>query len=910
MTKKRYLFMILAAAILLTSVLAAGCTDPSSGGGSGTNTVSFLSLQILPQTNGFNGDTENPVCLDISNGTVELFDIRVRLTNPSDYEIISLRYNGTTFTSDRFGSESTNSDIYIMNAVAPADEAEYTVTITDIYYRVGSETRRLESMTGNSAVVRIDPDFELTLDFSEADADADIGVYTVNYRSAIPFPANNDMNADDGYGYSDKIFVGWFTEPEGGDEVLYGANYLYYKDVTLYARYATAFNYSSDGESVTVTGLTEEGRATSFDIVIPSEMEGLPVTSIAPRAFATVGAGKTFVLADSVKTIGDYAFYNATGVRVIMPGVTDIGYAAFMNAGRMYLGNPGDYQELPLSLERIGAYAFANSGFDTRFMPAGATAATTFSMSLFIPATVNYIGANAFSGSLFEAVYIPSGSALSTGELPAEDADGYDYTDFHIGEGIFRDSSALETVITGYTLSSRGAIQTAASGGLEVISDYMFYNCRALVTGSGTTGLRLVPGLRLIGANAFSSTNSSGSSHGMTSLNSLTIPSTVEYIGDSAFANAALYTVTFDPASALRTLGAWAFQETNITEITFYSLTEYGAAPFWGSTTIRYVNILTDNVPTFVVPTTDATNIIYFVPYSSLARFRAAEGWNGDYGGAIERRMTILSYDHRVNAGSDDGYVFEPVDENGSLTTDTAARYAKITHLYSTESEVIVPRTVSTDGSAFYTVTDIGTYVTDDAWTDSLSDNIIEVRIPDSVVRIAESAFYNVSKLMNVAWSYVGESGAETEYSSGDVSGLKLKYIGNYAFQNTSLVYFKSPATLEYIGGEAFMNSALETADLTLGANIQIGTSAFSNNKISLLTIGSAGSIGGYAFANQTGSAMTVRFLISTPPERSAFDPFLNCTVSVAYVPSQAARENFEKADFSATLSEKYTLGA
>ena len=905
MTKKRYLFMILAAAILLTSVLAAGCTDPSSGGGSGTNTVSFLSLQILPQTNGFNGDTENPVCLDISNGTVELFDIRVRLTNPSDYEIISLRYNGTTFTSDRFGSESTNSDIYIMNAVAPADEAEYTVTITDIYYRVGSETRRLESMTGNSAVVRIDPDFELTLDFSEADVGADTGVYTVNYRSAIPFPANNDMNADDGYGYQDKIFVGWFTEPEGGDEVLYGANYLYYKDVTLYARYATAFNYSSDGESVTVTGLTEEGRATSFDIVIPSEMEGLPVTSIAPRAFATVGAGKTFVLADSVKTIGDYAFYNATGVRVIMPGVTDIGYAAFMNAGRMYLGYPGYYQELPLSLERIGAYAFANSGFDTRFMPAGATAATTFSMSLFIPATVNYIGANAFSGSLFEAVYIPSGSALSTGELPAEDADGYDFTDFNIGEGIFRDSSALETVITGYTLSSRGSVQIAASGGLEVISDYMFYNCRALVTGSGTTGLRLVPGLRHIGANAFSSANSSGSEHGMTSLNSVTIPSTVEYIGDSAFANAALYTVTFDPASALRTLGAWAFQETNITEITFYSLTEYGAAPFWGSTTIRYVNILTDNVPTFVKPTSDTTGlrIKYFVQYSSLARFRAATGWSD-----ISER--ILSYDHRVMAGSDGGYVFEPVDENGSLTTDTAARYAKITYLYSTESEVIVPRTVSTDGSAFYTATDIGTYVTDDAWTDSLSDNIIEVRIPDSVVRIAESAFYNVSKLMNVAWSYVGESGAETEYSSGDVSGLKLKYIGNYAFQNTSLVYFKSPATLEYIGGEAFMNSALETADLTLGANIQIGTSAFSNNKISFLTIGSAGSIGGYAFANQTGSAMTVRFLISTPPERSAFDPFLNCTVSVAYVPDSIALGNFSSSGFSTTLNGKYEVGA
>ena len=40
MTKKRYLFMILAAGILLTSVLAAGCTDPSSGGGSGTGGIS------------------------------------------------------------------------------------------------------------------------------------------------------------------------------------------------------------------------------------------------------------------------------------------------------------------------------------------------------------------------------------------------------------------------------------------------------------------------------------------------------------------------------------------------------------------------------------------------------------------------------------------------------------------------------------------------------------------------------------------------------------------------------------------------------------------------------------------------------------------------------------------------------
>ncbi len=905
--KRTIVFIVTVLCFAVAFVLAA-CGGNGSGGTGDTSSRGSVSLQeilVLPHNNAFNGDTEHNVCLDVRNDEVELFDLRIRLENRDKCPISYIVINGKTINAEDFGNGSSENDIYINNITVSPDSESYTYSLTEIVYSVGDETRHLKNIKNNSVTVMIDPDFELTLDMSEADTDNKTVVKKVNYMAKLPLPSDSDMNDDLVYGHPDLIFTGWYTEAEGGEKVV-AENYVYYHDVTFYARYARAFKYTSDGEEITITGLTEEGKQTSNSINIPAELDGLPVTAIGDRAFASAGAGKTFILADTVKRIGEYAFYGAARVTVIMKGVTEIGYAAFLNAGLISLGYLGKSAELPLTLEVIDDYAFSGTGFNTVFQTAGSSVISTFQLSLFLPRNVRYLGDSAFENSLFKAVYIPSGTKLNTGIMPEADDDGYDFTEYQTGEGVFRDSSALETVITGYTFDDKGNIVDAKQGGLEVISDYMFYNCHKLKTASGNTGLTLTAGLRIIGSKAFSSENVSGSNYGMPQLKALTMPDSLQYIGASAFANAPLQSVTFGSASELVSIGNWCFQESAMTEITFYSLSVYGKAPFYGNTDIVSIYILSDKVPKYVSPgildggDTVGRNARFYVKTAKISAFRNAEGWK-------DSSTPILAYEY-IN--KNEGYVFEPVDADGNIEVNASSGFAKVTYLFSGEREVTVPHTVFDPYGKAFEVTDIGSYVTVDSASDNLPDTINTVRLPDSVIRISDSAFYGATKLTDVKWTYVDGDNFIRDYDAGDVSGLNLKTIGKYAFKYTSLTGFVSPASLEKIGGEAFMYSALTRVDLRLGNDPEIGVSAFSNNMITLLHIGAVRSVGSTAFAYQTGGAVTVYFTSSVPPELASddlftADPFTGCTVSKAVVPSPAYNDYYNSG-FSSTLKNKY----
>jgi hypothetical protein len=66
----------------------------------------------------------------------------------------------------------------------------------------------------------------------------------------------------------------------------------------------SAFDYTSDGSSVTITGYI--GAYT--DVVIPSAINGLPVTKIASRAFVNCTTLTSVIIPDSVTSIGSSAF--------------------------------------------------------------------------------------------------------------------------------------------------------------------------------------------------------------------------------------------------------------------------------------------------------------------------------------------------------------------------------------------------------------------------------------------------------------------------------------------------------------------------------------------------------------------------------------------------------------------------
>ncbi len=94
---------------------------------------------------------------------------------------------------------------------------------------------------------------------------------------------------------------------------------------TASASPATWFTWATDDVSATVTGLS--GDAEGTDIVLPSDYNGLPVTSVAENAFKENTTLTSVVIPDSVTTIGLMAFFvdnqeSGAGVETTLTSVT------------------------------------------------------------------------------------------------------------------------------------------------------------------------------------------------------------------------------------------------------------------------------------------------------------------------------------------------------------------------------------------------------------------------------------------------------------------------------------------------------------------------------------------------------------------------------------------------------------
>ena len=184
-----------------------------------------------------------------------------------------------------------------------------------------------------------------------------------------------------------RVFRGWATSSAATVPAhLPGAAFSSDDDVTLYAVWSE-YGFAFDGGAV--TGFRGETR----DIVIPSVINNLPVTSIGNEAFRLpyIGLGGM-----------PPAYYGLNSV--VIPGsVVTIGVAAFRT-------NNLTSVEIQEGVTTISNYAFWNNMLET----------------VVLPSSVRTIGANAFRGqSLFvggimqhrtlTSVYIPEGVATITG---------------------------------------------------------------------------------------------------------------------------------------------------------------------------------------------------------------------------------------------------------------------------------------------------------------------------------------------------------------------------------------------------------------------------------------------------------------------------------------------------------------
>ena len=178
--------------------------------------------------------------------------------------------------------------------------------------------------------------------------------------------------------------------------------------------------YIKSWDGITITGCSEN----STNIIIPSMIDGLPVTTVGTRAFANTrklnsviisdgvikldyqsfenSSVKSVSLPDTIQTIGGYVFNNCNYLSEInLPSeLQNIGYSAFSNCSRLTSINiPNGITEIrdncfsgcsslsnidiPLSVTSIGISAFSDC--------AGLTSVT-------VPDTVTFLGDFTFSG--------------------------------------------------------------------------------------------------------------------------------------------------------------------------------------------------------------------------------------------------------------------------------------------------------------------------------------------------------------------------------------------------------------------------------------------------------------------------------------------------------------------------------
>lgn len=265
---------------------------------------------------------------------------------------------------------------------------------------------------------------------------------------------------------------------------------------------------------------------------------------------------KTVNLPRTIRSIGDYAFYECTALtgNINLPGgVEIIGEEAFYG-----VTNTGSIA-LPERLKQIYDMAFSHSKFSTVQLPTG----------------LRYIGADAFwNCTNLKSVYfgeglqylqsgVFQGCTNLTGELKLPN------TLKEIGSYCFSGCSKLT-----------GTLVIPSS--VSLIDDYAFSNC------TGFTDLSLTEGLEWIGDSAFSNAVN-------ITTNNLYFPSTLCYIGDSAFFDCELYGQIVLPEgleelganafgcnqgitsvvlpSTLTFVGGDAFRETNLQEIITYAET-------------------------------------------------------------------------------------------------------------------------------------------------------------------------------------------------------------------------------------------------------------------------------------------------------------------------------------------------
>lgn len=174
------------------------------------------------------------------------------------------------------------------------------------------------------------------------------------------------------------------------------------------------FIYASNGSEIQINGYSGPGGI----IVIPSEIDGLPVTRIAQKAFYDVDNMTGLILPETLKTIGDWAFggvhWTDAGVLVLPSSLTEVGMSAFSYSGfsgvviKCNCAFSCAFENMP-NLQFVYIVEGATPILRTRAFGYGEALTTAI-----IPASVtDFKTDDIFKGSNIVTIYTPDGSAAA-----------------------------------------------------------------------------------------------------------------------------------------------------------------------------------------------------------------------------------------------------------------------------------------------------------------------------------------------------------------------------------------------------------------------------------------------------------------------------------------------------------------
>lgn len=308
-----------------------------------------------------------------------------------------------------------------------------------------------------------------------------------------------------------------------------------------------SFELSEDETGYIVRGAYEGVPKPSGDVIIPAEYNGKPVVKIADLGFANWDKFSTLTLPNTIKEIGYKAFEYCSAMTTLTiaegSSLTTIGENAFYSCKKL------ESVSLPGTVTTMGQLAFGNTGLVTVTLGEGITEipAHSFNASsklknINFPESCTKIGDYAFSGCAFETLVFPAtiaeigeGAFASCTQLTALDINAAT-----IGAEAFSYCSAMQTLKIGKDVASIGALAFAHCGALtaiEVAAENAVYDsresCNALVNTAtntiltGSKATTIPASVTAIGELAFSDCP----------ITTLTIPDNVATIGASAFYN-------------------------------------------------------------------------------------------------------------------------------------------------------------------------------------------------------------------------------------------------------------------------------------------------------------------------------------------------------------------------------------